>query len=105
MHDQIYTDYLVARLLNTPLSDILKKYDICKRTLFNIVNKYEHPRKLSGSNFRSQLWKYKYSYIHTEEHAREAMIREMYYVSGFPVKEIVEYTGKGKAYVLDVLCG
>jgi hypothetical protein len=105
---QVYSDYLVAMLVGTPLKDVARKNKVSERQVNCVKKRMEGlvPKTITPSN-KPKMWKYKFKYVqdwidslrHDEYEIQDALIYAMYDLHGFSIEEIVKYTGKNEAYV------
>jgi hypothetical protein len=110
LHTQVYSDYLVAMLVGTPLKEVARKNGCSEKLIQNIRHRKESERAYRmTSNIRKQLWENKYKHIQDmldtkpNQGIQDALIRKLYSVHGFDIKEITKYTGKGRVYIMDCL--
>lgn len=107
---QVYSDYLVAMLTGTPLKEVARKNKVSERQVNCVKKRMESKRAYKmTSNIRKQMWENKYKHIQDlldvkpNDGIQQALIRKLYGVHGFDIKEIIKYTGKGRVYVMDCI--
>lgn len=110
LHNQVYIDYIEAIILEKPLRDVAKKNKCSEKLIQNIRHRKEQneSHRMAPSK-RPQMWKNRYKHIQDlldkkpDKALQDALIRRMYNLNGYSIKEITKYTGKGKVYVMDCL--
>ena len=95
---EIYTDYLVAILTGQPLWTVADKYKIHLRQIHLIKNRVEaRNQRVVGKNMRGHMWNTKYKLLWERPQntygVKNAIMRDMYYKSGFDTDEIALLTG------------
>lgn len=91
-------------LLGKPMYELAKEMKCHIRFIHTVRNRVEkthhYPR---AQNAREKLWEHKYSCIWNDpdrdQYLECAVIREMYFRTGFDVAEIAKLTGKSRKYV------
>ena len=107
---QVYSDYLVAMLTNTPLKEVARKNKVSERQVNCVKKRMESNRAYKmTSNLRKQMWENKYKHIQDlldvkpNQGIQQALIRKLYSVHGFSIAEIMKYTKRGRVYVMDCI--
>lgn len=101
---ELYVQYLKAMLLGKPMYELAREMDCHIRYIHKVRNRVEkthhYPR---AQNARAQLWEHKYSGIWNDHDRNKfletAVIKEMYFKSGFDAKEIATLCKRTPEYV------